>query len=51
MSETATHKAIKWVIEDPYLLILEDQMASMTISQEQYDSRLESSQYNMATSR
>ena len=47
MPQTEPRMAIKWVIEDPYLAISEDQMESMTISQAQYDSCLGSSRYKI----
>ena len=47
MPQTEPRMAIKWVIEDPYLAISEDQMESMTISLAQYDSCLGSSRYKI----
>ena len=47
MPQTEPRMAIKWVIEDPYLAISEDQMESMTISQAQYESCLGSSRYKI----
>ena len=47
MPQTEPRMAIKWVIEDAYLAISEDQMESMTISQVQYDSCLGSSRYKI----
>ena len=47
MPQREPRMAIKWVIEDPYLAISEDQKESMAISQAQYDSCLGSTRYKI----
>ena len=47
MPQDEPRMSIKWVIEDPYLAISEDQMESMTLSQVQFDSCLGSSRYRI----
>ena len=47
MPQTEPRMAVRWVVENPYLAISEDQMESMTLSQHQFDSCLGSSRYRI----
>ena len=47
MPQTEPRMAVRWVVENPYLAIPEDQMESMTLSQHQFDSCLGSSRYRI----
>ena len=47
MPQDEPRMSIKWVIEDPYLVISEDQMEPMTLSQVQFGSCLGSSRYRI----